>query len=87
MSSGQIDKVSLSVPQLLTIIGTIAVAVAGSVAWTTTENEKTRLELKADIQEVKNSIPPDWFRAMVEQNQADIRKLHDKIDKLNAKNE
>lgn len=33
------------------------------------------VDLRSDVKGVKESIPPDWFRKMVERNQADISEL------------
>lgn len=39
-------------------------------------------QIRTDLKEIKNSIPPDWFRQMVESNATHIEKNAEQIDKL-----
>ena len=36
-------------------------------------------DVKSEVKEVRKSIPPDWFRKMVEKNQRDIEELRKQL--------
>ncbi len=45
-----------------------------------TRTERLARDLKLDLKEVKDGIPPDWFRQMVEQNRIDLRELRQQVN-------
>ena len=45
-----------------------------------TRTEQLSREIREEIKEVQRSIPPDWFRKMVEANAEAIKKLDERMD-------
>jgi len=48
-------------------------------------SEQMQKDLRQDIATLQSSIPPDWFRAMVETNQRKIETLAKEVDRFEEK--
>ena len=84
------SKVSLPIWQLISLVASITISAGGvgfwqsSQMWELDRAWQERIGKITDdfgdkIETVQQSIPPDWFRTMVERNQAEIKRIETEI--------